>query len=200
MTNRFAQDVTKRFDDEIRFFKTWIDKPKALGAFLPTSGVTARRMACLINPANGAPVLELGPGTGVITKAILELGIKPEKLFSVEYTEDFIEPLKSNYPGVNVLHGDAFNLGSVLPDMDGEKFDTIISAIPLLNFPTSERISYLDGLLDLLTPGRPVVQMSYGPGSPIPPNRGRYSIEPFDWILRNVPPARLWVYRRVGTS
>ena len=74
----------ERFDEELRFFKGWIDKPRAVGSIVPTSSVTARRMASVIETGSGLPVLELGPGTGVITKAILERGVKPENLYAIE--------------------------------------------------------------------------------------------------------------------
>lgn len=194
---RVAKDVARRFDEEIRFFKTWIDKPKAMGAVLPTSNVTARRMASLINPNDGNTVLELGPGTGVITKAILERGVPAERVYSIEHTASFIPQLREDYPGVNFLHGDAFNLDAVLPDMGEEKFDAVISAVPLLNFPSGRRVQLLNDLFARLKPGRPVVQISYGPQSPIPPDWETYSVEPLDWVVRNIPPARLWVFRRI---
>ncbi len=198
MAARLARKVSKRFDEEIKFFKNWIDQPKAVGAVLPTSANTARKMVSLVNEQSGNPILELGPGTGVITKAILDKGIRPEQLFSVEFSECFLPDLKKSFPGVNFLHGDAFNLNSVLPDLGGRKFDAIISGIPLLNFPLDSRVRLLEDLLDRLNPGRPVVQFSYGPKSPIPPNWSTYTVEPLDWMVRNVPPARLWVYRRVS--
>ncbi len=197
MHNRVARNVASRFDEEIRFFKSWIDKPKAMGAVLPTSNVTAKRMASLINPASDDPVLELGPGTGVITKAILARGVRPAKLFSVEYTDVFIPQLKMDFPEVNIIHGNAFQLNDVLGDMGDGRFDTIVSAIPLLNFPVAQRVALLNMLFDRLNPGRPIVQISYGPVSPIPPDWNTYSVEPFDWMVRNIPPARLWVFRRI---
>lgn len=200
MRTRLPGNLSKRFDNEIRFFRSWIDKPKALGAVLPTSAFTAKRMASLINPDSGLPVLELGPGTGVITKAILERGISPEHVYSIEYTDEFIPQLKRNFPDVNIIHGDAFDLEKSLAEWPGLHFDSIISAIPLLNFPVPQRIAYLETLFDRIPAGRPVVQISYGPTSPVPPNWSTYSVEPLDWVMRNVPPARLWVYRRIKTS
>jgi phosphatidylethanolamine/phosphatidyl-N-methylethanolamine N-methyltransferase len=100
---KFAQ----KFDDELKFFKGWIDKPKAVGSIIPTSSVTARRMASVVDITSGLPVLEVGPGTGVITKAILKHGVKPADLYTVEYSHDFVVHLKRNYPGVNVIEGDA---------------------------------------------------------------------------------------------
>jgi phosphatidylethanolamine/phosphatidyl-N-methylethanolamine N-methyltransferase len=190
------KSLATKFDDELRFFKGWIDKPKAVGSIVPTSSITARRMASIINPASGLPVLELGPGTGVITKAILARGIKPQNLYAVEYSEEFVDHVRRGYPGVNVIQGDAFNLDETLGPKDRIQFDCAISGVPLLNFPVSKRVDYINGILDRLPHGRPVVQITYGPLSPVPAGRGEYTVEHFDFVIRNIPPAQLWIYRR----
>ena len=94
MELRLKERLGRKFDEEIRFFKGWIDGPKSVGAILPTSAVTARRMASVINPASGLPVLELGPGTGIITKAIIDRGVAAENIVSIEYSTDFYQHLK----------------------------------------------------------------------------------------------------------
>ena len=189
---------TEKLDEELKFFKGWIDKPKAVGAIVPTSSVTSRRMASIIDTASGLPVLEVGPGTGVITKAILARGIEPENLYTVEYSANFVRHLRKLYPQVNVIEGDAFNLDDALGDKRDTIFDCVISAVPLLNFPIERRVAYLEDLLDRIPAGRPVMQITYGPLSPIPAGRGDYSVKHFDFIMRNIPPAHLWVYRRVA--
>ena len=188
--------IAKKFDDELKFFKGWIDKPKAVGAIIPTSSVTARRMATVINAQSGLPVLEIGPGTGVITKAILRHGVKPADLYTIEYSADFVAHLRRNFPGVNVIEGDAFDLDTTLGSKSGLTFDSIISGVPLLNFPVEKRVAYLESLLSRLPHGRPVIQLTYGPKSPIPAGHGDYTVEHFDFILRNIPPTQLWIYRR----
>lgn len=188
--------LADKFDEELRFFRGWIDKPKAVGAIIPTSQVTARRMASVIDPASGGLVLELGPGTGVITRAILERGIAPERLISIEYAGEFVERLRADLPGVNFIHGSAFELDAALEPWRGQAFDSVVSAIPMLNFPVDDRVALMERLLDLLPPGRPVVQITYGPSSPLPAGRGSYGVERLDFVMRNIPPAHLWVYRR----
>ena len=188
--------LAEKFDDELKFFKGWIDRPKAVGSIIPTSSVTARKMASVIDPASGLPVLEVGPGTGVITRAILARGVKPADLYALEYSPEFVRHLRRRYPGVNVIEGDAFNLSAALGDHRDLTFDAVISAVPLLNFPVAQRIAYLESLLTRIPEGRPVVQLTYGPLSPIPPGRGDYEVKHFDFIIRNIPPTQLWVYRR----
>lgn len=188
--------LAAKFDDELKFFKGWIDKPKAVGSIVPTSSVTAKRMASVVDVHSGLPVLELGPGTGVITKAILGRGVKPENLYAVEYSADFVRHLRQLYPGVNVIQGDAFNLDDTLGALKDQKFDSVVSGVPLLNFPVKQRVEYINDLLDRIPAGRPIVQITYGPKSPVPAGRGDYVVEHLDFVFRNIPPAQLWVYRR----
>jgi phosphatidylethanolamine/phosphatidyl-N-methylethanolamine N-methyltransferase len=190
------RQIAGKFDDELRFFRGWLDKPKAVGAIMPTSSITARRMASVIDPESGLPVLELGPGTGVITRAILERGIPPEKLYTIEYSEDFADFLRLEFPDVNVIQGDAFDLDKTLGDYRNLKFDAVVSGVPLLNFPVARRVAYIEGILDRLPEGRPIVQLTYGPLSPVPSGRGNYTVSHLDFVFRNVPPTQLWVYRR----
>jgi phosphatidylethanolamine/phosphatidyl-N-methylethanolamine N-methyltransferase len=188
--------LAEKFDDELKFFKGWIDKPKAVGSIVPTSSIAARRMASVVNPRSGLPVLEVGPGTGVVTRAILALGVKPENLYLVEYSADFVDHLKDLFPGVNVIQGDAFDLDGTLGELKETVFDSVVSGVPLLNFPVAQRVRYVESLLDRIPAGRPIMQLTYGPLSPVPPGRGSYKVEHYDFVLRNIPPTQLWVYRR----
>ena len=192
------RQIAGKFDDELRFFKGWLDKPKAVGAIMPTSTITARRMASVIEPSSSLPVLELGPGTGVITRAILQRGVAPQNLYTVEYSKDFADFLRLEFPDVHVIQGDAFDLDSTLGEFSGLKFDAVVSGVPLLNFPVARRIAYIEDLLDRMPEGRPIVQLTYGPLSPVPPGRGDYTVSHLDFVFRNVPPTQLWVYRRGG--
>lgn len=188
--------LAAHFDDELRFFRGWLSRPRSVGSIVPTSAITARHMASIADPASGLPVLELGPGTGVVTRAILAQGVKPKNLYAVEYAPEFVRHLKRLFPKVNVIQGNAFDLDDTLGAMAGATFDCAVSGVPLLNFPVAERVRYLEGVLDRLPPGRPMVQLTYGPKSPIPPGRGNYTVERFRFIFRNIPPTQLWLYRR----
>lgn len=197
MTNHPGlRKIAARFDEELRFFRGWVDKPKAVGSIIPTSMVTARRMASVIDPKSDRPVLELGPGTGVITRAILERGVKPENLFAIEYAPEFVAHLKVRFPDINLIQGDAFNLDETLGEHAGQTFDCVVSGVPLLNFPAAQRVRYVEDLLDRVPPGRPVIQLTYGPLSPVPVGKGTYKVTRFDFIIRNIPPTTLWLYSR----
>lgn len=197
MAMQLRQRLSDRLSEDIRFFKGWLDGPKTVGTPFATSPFTGRAMASVINAASGLPVLEIGPGTGAVTREILARGIAPERLYAIEFSEEFAFGLRREFPGVHVLHGDVFALDR-LPGLRNLVFDCVISGIPLLNLPLARRISYLEDMLDRIPAGRPVIQVTYSPVSPVPPRSGSFSVERADFILRNVPPAHLWTYRRAA--
>jgi phosphatidylethanolamine/phosphatidyl-N-methylethanolamine N-methyltransferase len=191
---KLGDRIASKFGDKLDFAKTLVSKPKTIGAIVPTGARTAAKMASLIRPDSGLPVLELGPGTGVITKAILDTGVKPENIISVEYSASFIPGLRHRYSGVKFVHGDAFRISQIAEDLGIEKFDCVISGLPLLNFPVSQRIRLVVSALKLIEPGRPMVQFSYGPRSPVPQRPRHFVVDHLDTVLRNIPPARIWTY------
>lgn len=153
-------------------------------------------MASVVNLGSKLPVLELGAGTGVITAAILERGIPPEQLVSIEYAKHFHDGLIRRFPAVDVRLGDAFHLDGVLAERRAEQFDCVISAIPMLSFPMERRINLLEDLLARVPTGRPVMQITYGPLSPVAKMPGRYVVSHYDFVIRNIPPAQLWIYKK----
>ena len=193
--NNLVRQFRSRFSDELRFLSGLKRQPKAVGAIWPTGQIMARRMASVVDPNSGLPVLELGPGTGVITHAILERGIAHKLLHAVEFSQSFAEQLKLRFPAIHVHIGDAFNLNDTLGASAPRHFDCAISALPLLNFPMAMREKLVRDVLALLPAGRPLIQFSYGPFAPVPVKPGSWSVERYDFVLRNIPPARLWIYR-----
>jgi len=186
--------VGRLLGDEMRFFKNWLGRPRSIGAVMPSSPFTARSMASVANPDSQLPVLELGPGTGVVTSAILERGIAPNQLWSIEYAPEFFNHLKNKWPDIKLVLGDAFNLDATLGDGGAMRFDCAISGLPLLNFPMHQRIDFLNGLLKRLPAGRPVIQLCYGFSSPIDVTGTSIVACRRDFVLRNVPPAHIWSY------
>lgn len=200
MLQNISRKIVGKFDSEIRFFKGWLTGPKSVGTPFPTSRYTGEAMARVICCNSGLPVLEVGPGTGVITNAILNGGTRPENLYTVEYSQYFADGLKAEFPSVNVIHGDAFEMDNALGKHNDLMFDCVISAIPLLNFPLKLRVAYLEDMLNRIPRGRPVVQVTYGPLSPVPIGCGNFQVRHHDFVIRNIPPAQLWIYSREISS
>jgi phosphatidylethanolamine/phosphatidyl-N-methylethanolamine N-methyltransferase len=197
MRHKIKQALERRFGDEKRFFKVWLRNVRHVGTPLPTSSWTGKSMASHIDTLSPLPVLELGPGTGPVTREILRCGIDPSRLVAIEYSDAFASLLKDRYPGVRILQGDAFDLESVLEDDGATRFDTIISGIPLLNFPAQKRIDYVNAMLARMAPGRPLVQITYGPLCPAPDIEG-VRAHRADVVFRNLPPSHIWTFRRIA--
>ncbi len=194
LNRKLGNRLASKFGDKLEFARSLVSKPKTVGAIAPTSARTAAKMASLIRPNSGLPVLELGPGTGVITKAILDRGVDAKNIYSVEYSASFIPGLRRRYPGINFIHGDAFKITEIANKLGIEKFDCVISALPLLNFPVSQRIRLVVAALKIVDQGRPMIQFSYGPNSPAPERSKNFEVGHLGTILRNIPPARIWTY------
>jgi phosphatidylethanolamine/phosphatidyl-N-methylethanolamine N-methyltransferase len=182
--------------DNLRFLRALIARPKNIGAIFPSSPALATAIARQIDPRLTGPVLELGPGTGVVTKAILARGIAPERLTLVEYNEDFARHNAARFPGVCVIQGDAFDLAKTLGARFAQPFAAVVSGLPLLNFPIDLRRRLVDGALERLAPGAPFIQFSYGTHAPVVPPPG-HSVVRAAMIWANLPPARVWVYRKI---
>lgn len=185
--------------DEVRFLKNWIDKPLMTGAVAPSSPQLARLMASYVDPSRPGLVVELGPGTGVVTQALIERGVAPERIVSIEYNRDFCTLLRQRYPGVHFVHGDAYRLPQAIAGVVGHEerpLCAVVSSLPLFTRPLPERTRLLDESFSRMEPGGPFIQFSYALVSPVPHGATRFEIERSGWVMRNLPPARVWIYRR----
>ena len=178
--------------DQLRFLGRLAANPHQVGAIAPSSDRLARAMAAEADPARRGRVLELGPGTGVVTKALIGCGFAPERIVAVEYDRHFAPALRDRCPGVMVIHGDAFCLANSLSN--DERFAAIVSSLPLLNFSLTNRQSLIADALTRLEPGAPFIQFSYGLNPPVAaPSGACVRLATRVWL--NLPPARVWVYR-----
>jgi phosphatidylethanolamine/phosphatidyl-N-methylethanolamine N-methyltransferase len=181
--------------DEFRFLRTLMEKPLTVGAVAPSGKALARVMANYVDPAIPGPIVELGPGTGPVTEALIERGIDPARLTLVEYDPEFCELLRKRFPGVNVVQGDAYNLNHTLDGVLREPAAAFVSGLPLFNKPLKMRLDLLDQAFGLMKADAPFVQFTYNAISPIPRSHGRVRSEASGRVWRNFPPARVWVYR-----
>jgi phosphatidylethanolamine/phosphatidyl-N-methylethanolamine N-methyltransferase len=181
--------------DEFRFIRSWIEKPLTVGAVAPSGKALARVMANYVDPAASGPIVELGPGTGPVTEALLERGIDPARLTLVEYDPQFCRLLSQKFPGVQVVQGDAYNLDQTLAGVLKEPAAAFVSGLPLFNKPLKMRLDLLDQAFGLMKPNAPFVQFTYHAISPIPRSHGHVRSEASGRVWRNFPPARVWVYR-----
>lgn len=194
-------DGRKRIDlaDEARFLKSWLDKPLITGAVSPSGKALARMMARYVDPTTPGKVLEIGPGTGPVTEALIERGVPPERLVLIEFNKEFVPLLQSRFPGVTVLQGDVYSVVATLPSHLDEPLIATVSSLPLLTKPVRQRVRLLDDCFDISRPGSPFIQFTYGLVPPIPREAiGVTSAVGSPRVWLNLPPARVWIYRRPG--
>ncbi|SEQ50440.1 phosphatidylethanolamine N-methyltransferase /phosphatidyl-N-methylethanolamine N-methyltransferase [Faunimonas pinastri] len=196
MTQSRERSLRSRIGDDVRFFKTWTTSPLKLGAVTPTSRALSRLMVRHANPDPSGYVLELGPGTGVVTEALLEYGIPAERIVSIEYDRDFATLLQKRFPAVNVIRGDAFALDQSLGAFRDVTFSAVLSGVPILTMPRDKRIRYIEAALDRMPETGVLTQLSYALTPPQDPVPGRFTVDKSKWVTFNLPPGRVWMYRK----
>lgn len=195
LRSRVSEARTK-LGDEARFIKSWIDNPSRTGSVTPSSPALARRMASFVDPALPGPVIEIGPGTGPVTEALIERGISEERLVLVEYSPEFCTLLRQRFPRATIVEGDAYALSTTLAGHLQEKAIAVVSCLPLFNQPPEMRSALAKDAFTLLVEGAPFIQFTYSVVSPVPRKGSGLKAFVSDWVLRNIPPARVWVYRQ----
>lgn len=184
--------------DEARFLRSWFERPLVTGAVTPSGKMLARTMASYADPARPGPVIELGPGTGPVTEALIRRGFDPERLILLEFNPDFCTLLRRRFPGATVICGDAYRIRETLAEAVKAPCAATISSLPLFTKPLEQRLELLQGAHDLMHPGAPFVQFTYAVVPPIPARceAGSYTASRSNKVWLNLPPARVWVYRR----
>jgi phosphatidylethanolamine/phosphatidyl-N-methylethanolamine N-methyltransferase len=191
--------IEQRIADEARFFRSWLDNPAVAGAVSPSGRFLARMMARYVDPRKAGPVVELGPGTGAITEALLARGIAPGRLYLVEFDPGFCKLLKRRFPGVHVIKGDAYQMSQALRGRLRRPPAAIVSSLPLLLKPETQRLALLADAFDCMSPDGCFVQFTYGRVSPVPRDKALaldFHVEASPPVWLNLPPARVWIYRR----
>jgi phosphatidylethanolamine/phosphatidyl-N-methylethanolamine N-methyltransferase len=184
-----------RLDDEMQFIRSWIEKPLRTGAVMPSGRALARTMVRYVDPQSKGPVIELGPGTGPVTSALVERGVDPKRLILVEFNPDFCRLLRSRYPEATVVQGDAYRLRRLLESTLREPAAALVSGLPLMTKPVRTRLRLIADAMTLLKQDAPFIQFTYAMGPPISKALSGISAECSGLIWLNLPPARVWVYR-----
>lgn len=186
-----AVDGVKR---DIHFLSAWARAPLRTGAIKPSSRALAKTMAGEV-PHGEGPVIELGPGTGNVTEALLEHGVKEEDLILIEMNDEFADLLHARFPKATIIRGDAYApLSTIAPHLKADP-RAVISGLPLLTKPPKERQRLLHAYLDIIKPNAPFVQFTYCWVSPVPQN-GTFDARGSQLVPGNLPPARVWTYSK----
>lgn len=197
LVDKISAEVKQaKIDDDARFLKSWLDNPLKTGAVSPSSKALAKKMASYVDPSLPGPVIELGPGTGPVTDALIARGVTEDRLVLIEFNPEFCVLLKKRYPRATVIEGDAYALGRTLMDRLEAPAAALVSSLPLFTRPEKLRLALLREAFGLMRPGAPFIQFTYAAVSPMPKKAGGFDshVSPRVWL--NLPPACVWVYRQ----
>jgi phosphatidylethanolamine/phosphatidyl-N-methylethanolamine N-methyltransferase len=187
--------------DRVLFLRSWLASPRRTAAISPSGRSLAMLMTAQLGAAD-APVIELGPGTGVFTHALLERGLIEGELTLVEYDPDFIPLLRARFPGTRIHHADATRLHGLNlypPATAG----AVISGLGLLAMPQGKITAILIGAFSYLRPDGALYQFTYGPGCPVPSailKRLGLRAQRIGGTLCNLPPASVYRITRADTA
>ncbi len=175
------------------FFKRWLANPLQMGSIVPSSDALCQRIVRQTRRAGDEAIVELGAGTGVISRALLAGGIPAERLYVVEIVPDMADHLRRVLPGVNVIEGDARDLSSLIPAHWHGRIGTVVCGIPLVLLPKPEQRRFIDAI-EAVAPGRGFLHYSYCATSPLPWRHHRLAAKREAWTPLNFPPASVWRY------
>lgn len=162
---------------------------------MPSGRMLARTMARYVDPEAAGPVIELGPGTGPVTEALIEHGLDPARLILVEFNPTFCRLLRAKFPAAKVVQGDAYSLRRAIGNVLEEPAAAVVSGLPLVTKPMITRLRLMTDAFALLARSGPFIQFTYAVLPPIPTDFNGVNAEASDLIWMNLPPARVWVYR-----
>jgi phosphatidylethanolamine/phosphatidyl-N-methylethanolamine N-methyltransferase len=187
--------------DAVVFLRSSALRPRCVGAIAPSSRGLAR-LICSEIEASGAPVLELGPGTGVFTQALLARGIEPMQLTLIEALPEFAALLRHRYPGARVLACDAAGLAdaALYPEAC---VAAAVSGLPLRAMPSEVIDAIIASVFAWLRPGACLYQFTYGLRCPIPRailQRHQLRAHAMGRVWRNLPPATVYRIARQGAD
>ena len=175
------------------FLRRWMANPLQMGSVTPSSPALCRRIVQQVRRAPDEWVLELGAGTGVVSRALLAAGLPPGRVMVLEIVPDMADHLRGSLPGVDVIEGDARALPELVPGSRHGRIGTVICGIPLVLLPVAEQRRFI-GAIAAVAPGRGFLHYSYCATSPLPHRKHGLTARREGWTPLNLPPASVWRY------
>ncbi len=170
--------------------------PSDIGAIVPSGPLLGRTMATRIDPSNG-PVVEIGSGTGALTKHILAAGVASKDLILFEMNRKFCDLLQEKYPNL-AIH---CRMAQDMEELGIKDLGAIVSGLPLLNMPENVQHSITSAAFKALKPTAPMIQFTYGSKPPIMEQVCSdlgltWEKSPRVWL--NLPPATVYTFRQTN--
>ncbi len=194
-----ARTIRQNIGGAALFIRECFLKPKQMGAVVPSSAGLSRAMARWLPENPREWVVELGPGSGPVTEALLARGLAPDRLLSIEKSPNLAVMLRGRFPNVRVVEGDAGELDQLVREhTGGPQVGAVISSLPLRSFPADLEERVTRKIFEVLRPGGCWVQFTYHFHKHRINGSKPFDLHSTSMIWLNVPPARVLVYRKRG--
>jgi phosphatidylethanolamine/phosphatidyl-N-methylethanolamine N-methyltransferase len=180
------------------FFRHWLKNPLGIGALLPSGARVARGMARELELDRPGAVLELGGGTGGVTRGLVAAGCPLERLIVIERERDLARYLARRFAGLRVICGDACDTGALLAEAGIERLASVVSSLPIKWFPLTAQRAVLDACFAKLGADGAFVQLTNALASPLPAAELGLAGEEVMRIWLHFLPVQIWRYRRPG--
>ncbi len=193
-----AKRLLTSLTDTTLFIQEWLANPQGVGAVAPSSRQLAGAMAKWLPQDPDSYVLELGPGTGVVTESLLARGLRQERLVAIEQNSKMARMLREKFPRAQIITGDAWKLDDLLRRRREpiEKVGAVISSLPLLNFPRAEAERLGEKIRSILEPDGKWVQFTYRIHKRHPRGTTNFQLHATRIVWFNLPPARVSVFSK----
>ena len=193
-----ARRLIATLNDSTLFLREWLANPQRTGAVAPSSPKLAAAMARWLPSDPESYVLELGPGTGAVTQALIERGLREDRLVAIENNPKLARLLRKRFPDAHIITGDAWHLDVLLREHAEsiQSVGAVISSLPLLNFPPAKADALAGKIRAILDHGGKWVQYSYHLGNGHHKSAARFQRLASKIIWLNLPPARVNVYQK----
>jgi phosphatidylethanolamine/phosphatidyl-N-methylethanolamine N-methyltransferase len=179
--------------DAAIFFGLWLQKPLRIAAANPSGLRLADAFARCVELERPGEVLELGAGTGSLTRGLVRAGCPADRIIAVEREPRFVAVLRRAFPGATVIEGDATRVGEYLASRV-ERLSAVVSSLPIKWFPLEAQRAIVGPCFHLLGPGGQFLQVTNAFSSPLPIDRLGIAGREICRVWLNILPAQIWAY------
>jgi phosphatidylethanolamine/phosphatidyl-N-methylethanolamine N-methyltransferase len=193
-----ARNIIAALSDSTVFLREWFANPLRTGAVAPSSPQLGAAMARWLPRNPESFVLELGPGTGAVTDALLKRGLREDRIIAIEKNPTLAKLLRKRFPQAQIITGDAWHMDSLLRELREpvEGVGAVISSLPLLNFPKEQADELAQKIRIVLEPRGRWVQYSYQIVHDRSRGADEFKLLASKIVWFNLPPARVSVFQK----
>jgi phosphatidylethanolamine/phosphatidyl-N-methylethanolamine N-methyltransferase len=196
LANVQERDIRSR--ENRLFFRRWLANPARLGTLAPITPRLAALAASFLENPSQQRIVEIGAGTGRLTRALLAAGVLPENLIVVELDPDLCDFLSKSLPALTVINGDAACLPDLLPSGWSGTVTTVVSVVPLMYLDKLVRSNIINACFDVMQPGGTILHVTYSPKSPLSALSNYCGVREGS-LWANIPPGFVWRYHKQDT-